>query len=306
MWKTEKIEVRKLTNALVNEFVSMTRLPNDRDLRGKRLAFLKDQLEAGRFRTCEWASVQCKEDGNTYRVNGKHTSTLFSQCESMPNVQVIIERYTCDTLAEAADLYSTFDTRESVRSAHDINMAFTASVKELEGVPPRVIDTCVSGMSFAVHEEAYSKETAVDRAERILTDHGFIRWAAHYISAGGRDNKSHMRRGPVAAAMKRTYDADKENASVFWNLVMDESAPQGNPSRKLARYLLLTCIRVPRGKTQQKTAGFREMYVKCLHAWNAWCKDENTNLNYHADAVTPKVETRVKLKEGKIVVKKVG
>lgn len=291
MWSIEKIEVRKVTKQLVNEFVSMERLPNDRELREKRLLFLKEQLEQGRFRTCEWASVHCKETNKTYRVNGKHTSTMFGQMETVPNAQVIVERYACETMQDAADLYATFDSRESARSTNDINQAFAASVPELRGVRTRAINNCVVGMYFAMTEARCSGENAVARAERLLTEYQFVLWAAPYMAeTGGKDkNRAHLSRGPVCGAMFLTFKAAPGDAQEFWHRVQQETDEAGSPTRVLARYLIMSSLHAARGSAKKRSEP-REMYVKCLHAWNAWCNNQATELKYYAEKEVPKVE----------------
>ena len=44
------------------------------------------------------------------------------------------------------------------------------------------------------------------------------------------------------------------------------------------------------GSNKIKAAPDREFYVKCIHAWNAWRRNETTNLNYYADADVPAIK----------------
>lgn len=300
MWVLQKIEVKRLTASLVDEFVTMNRLPQDRELRSRRISFLKDQIQAGAFRTTEWASVHCKDTDEVYRVNGKHTSTLFSQMEELPKIQVVVERYQCETMEEAAQLYATFDSRESARTSHDINFAFSASVPALSGVSSRTIDTCVSGISFALKELAYAGERAVERAERLLSEYSFVLWASQFLSFGGADRKTPLLRAPVAAAMFKTYKKHRDGAQDFWTLVRDESAQVGDATRVLSKFLERSRLKGSYA-IKATVVGQREVFVKCLHAWNAWCRKEPTNLKYYADKPTPEL-----LSPTKSSVKKTG
>ena len=90
------------------------------------------------------------------------------------------------------------------------------------------------------------------------------------------------------------YDRMPVKAKEFWTLVKDESAPnRDDPTRVLNRYLLRTALAgggpASNAAHGKKLVDFREMYVKCLHAWNAWRKGETTNLNYYAKADVPSV-----------------
>lgn len=103
----------------------------------------------------------------------------------------------------------------------------------------------------------------------------------------------HLQRVPVVCAMMACYDKGQNLARDFWSTVRDESAPdRDDATRTLARFLLRCILSSGRGTTKrdQKSVGFREMYVKCLHAWNAWRKGETTSLAYHVAAPIPKIE----------------
>lgn len=292
-WLRSDVTIKKLTAKLVEEFVGMERLPHDRELRGKRVDFLMKEVESDSFRTCEWASCFCKQTGKTYRINGKHTSTVFSQLSKLPNIPIVVERYSCDTLEQCAQLYGTFDSKESARTSSDINYTFAASVPELCDIPIRTLNICVSGMAYAILELNVTSETPLEKAARIPQEVPFLRWAAQFIRGGGSTSVSKigMNRSPVAAAMYKTFHANTNLATEFWTLVVEESSSLAScPTRKLARSLVTTSVR---GSSRiRKSTGNHEMMVKCIHAWNAWCTGEETRLAYHPEAATPAVCTK--------------
>ena len=93
-------------------------------------------------------------------------------------------------------------------------------------------------------------------------------------------------RGVVVAAMFGCWKKAKGAATEFWVAVRDETGSKPDcPDRKLSRFLLTT--NVQRSMTERKIVGQREMYVKCIHAWNAWRRKESTSLNYYANAKVP-------------------
>ncbi len=72
----------------------------------------------------------------------------------------------------------------------------------------------------------------------------------------------------------------------FWTAVRDATGPKPDcADRKLEKWLWTTVLK--RTTTERVIVGTREMYVKCIHAWNAWRKNEATNLAYFAKAKTP-------------------
>jgi hypothetical protein len=77
--KTENV-----TQSLAIKFRDMDPVPHDRPLNPKRVDAYRKMLAAGLFRPVQWATVHCHETQATYRVNGKHTSNLFSEYEELP------------------------------------------------------------------------------------------------------------------------------------------------------------------------------------------------------------------------------
>lgn len=86
-----------------------------------------------------------------------------------------------------------------------------------------------------------------------------------------------------------TYDRAPVVAMQFWSAVRDESAPDRNdPTRTLARFLIRAVVAGSNVKSKEITT-HREMFVKSLHAWNAFRAGETTALNYHSGAPIPKI-----------------
>lgn len=302
-WKTiEKPKTVLASKSLIDEFVEMEPAPYDRPLSERRLMVYRRILNSGDFRTVVWASAWCAETGCTYRINGKHTSTMLKGLNPIPEFWVTVERYQCETLKEVANLYNTFDSSLASRTTNDINMSFAATIRELEGVPSRVIGLTVSAASF--HEfgdDATKKVSAAERAETLMDNWTFAVWMRKKLGLYGiasSENKSthatgskYVMRAPVVQAMMATYRRNETRSTEFWKLVIEESAANNmDPTRKLARYLIQIALSGGSGRTTKKVVQGREVYVKCLHAWNAWRKGESTSLNYHADSPYPSVE----------------
>ena len=281
-------KTRKLTKSLADEFSGMTPAPHDRALNSTRANVVRVAFEQGKFRTCEWASAYCEQTKQKYRINGKHTSTVLSSMNGMfpKDVSIILEHYHCDTLEDVAALYSTFDTRSSVRSAGDINRIYAAICPELDNISGRVISVCVTGIAFSLLEDSYRHRSAEERAQLIVGNVEFILWVAGIVPQKN-NSIGHIFRGPVVAAMLKTWNKSKNAATEFWTAVRDETGSKPDSAdRKLAKFLITSRLQ-PRGGTEFKSASGRETYVKCLHAWNAWRKGEPTSLAYHANSKIP-------------------
>jgi hypothetical protein len=293
----EKPKTVLASETLVKEFVEMEPASGDRPLSERRLQVYRRILNAGEFRTVIWASAHCKETAGVYRVNGKHTNVLLAGLKPLPDFHVTIERYDCDSLQDVANLYNTFDSNLASRSASDINWSFASTIKELEGCPGRVVDLTVRAASF--HEwgdEGMKRVPPAERAEQLIDRYNFALWmwkTMGFRSQQGGKAHAHVLRGPVVTAMFATHIRSPRVATDFWKQVVEESAPDNqDPTRVLSRYLVRAVLAgsTSRGRgAGKKMADFREIYVKCVHAWNAWRKGEKTALNYHANADLPDV-----------------
>lgn len=283
---------------LVKEFYEMEPAPHDRPLSERRLLVYQRILSNKEFRTVTWASVLCTETNCTYRVNGKHTATMLSKLDPIPEFHVTVERYVCDRLIDVANLYNTFDSKLASRTVGDINASFAATITELKDISVRLINHTVSAASYIKWGESISSIPPAERAEELMDCYPFAIWLKKLIGVSATSVKSpdfHLFRTPVITAMMVTYNKSRGAAEEFWRMVQKETDPdRDHPSRVLARYLVR--VSLSGGKRSKGQAGgrevvsWREVYVKCLHAWNAYRKGESTKLNYHHNADIPAVK----------------
>lgn len=296
----EKPKTVLASPTLVREFMEMEPVPHDRPLSEKRLQVYERILQAGEFRVVTWASVVCYQTNCTYRVNGKHTATLLSgylkNDKKLPDFHVTIERYEADTLTDVASLYNTFDSNLASRTTRDINMAFAATIPALRNVSQKHIHLAVGALAAQKWDEnEIRKVPPAERAEELLDNNDFVQWLQHIMPIGfGVNSPSRpLQRVAVVSAMLATYRKGPKVATEFWESVRDESAPdRDDPTRVLTRFLIRASVAGGTGSRQigdKKMVTSREIYVKCVHAWNAWRKGERTALNYHAKAALPVV-----------------
>lgn len=288
-------KTQKVTQGLAIKFRDMEPVPHDRPLNPKRVDAYRKMLAAGLFRPVQWATVHCNETQATYRVNGKHTSNLFAEYDEMPQaVHATIENYHCDNLDDVARLYSTFDSRTQVRTTNDINRAFAAIDPDLSEMPAKIINLCVTAISYYAHGDKYSLVPAAERAECLFSDENkaFVQWVHDTLGNSANDLTRLLWRSPVVSAMYACYQKSKRDANEFWLAVRDGTGTTPKkPDRVLNRFLLAKAVnsgyQAAHARRKSQVAAPREMYVKCLHAWNAWRRDTTTDLKYHAQAKIP-------------------
>lgn len=164
-----------------------------------------------------------------------------------------------------------------------------------------VLRSAAGGLAMSQFgQDAYARTQAADRAELLLEHSDFVTWLDEYQKggpsakeAGNRANRkcAHILRVPVVAAIFACYRRDREAANKFWTAVRDETGKTPDcPDRRISKYLLLTGIRNgATSKSNKQTANNREIYVRCLHAWNAWRTNKPTKLQYYPEAELPVV-----------------
>lgn len=279
----------KVTKAIIEEFTSMTPAPNDRPFKQVRFDSYLKFWKAGKFRPATWAKAYCKANETTYRVNGKHTSLMLRSFPKLPDYSVYIEEYECDTLEDVADLYSTFDSKMQTRSASDIYLAFAGTIPQIADFSPKIINAAISGMAYHTWQGNISSTQAVERAELVLEHPAFVVWL-YKLMNGYLGSRKNMFRQAVIGAMFGCWFKVHSAATDFWSAVRDETGPTPNsPDRKLAHYLLTHGSDRGRGQSTLETASAREMYVKSIHAWNAWRTNKSTNLKYVAKDPVPRI-----------------
>lgn len=304
----------RINTNLLNEFHFMDRAPQDRKLRQPLLKFIMKEMAEGKFRTCVWASCYCAFTKLSHRMNGQHTNTaIWKRVESglpMGDVFITVERYKCETMAEMAELYATFDRTKSCRNQNDVNQIYSAAVESLSDVSARSINQSVNGIIHGLHNDHTKEENTThldpeDRACQILEYPKFALWLHSIFSPVETDedtgSSGHLQRQSVTSCMFKGWRISRQAATEFFTAVRDASgAKPKDPDRKINAYLINAAVR-GHGNTRASLNGARgprnhkepvtprEMHVKTIHAWNAWRKGETTRLQYHADAPIPKM-----------------
>ncbi len=287
--KSPKVRTIKANKSLVCEYRNMTSSPYERNISLLRMAFYRQVLARGEFWPCIWAKTLCKQNGKTYRVNGQHTSLLLYEFvqrgEEVPDFHVTLIDYECDTLDDVSKLYNTFDTKDASRSVSDINRAFAGFKEELNDVPGKIIDNCVSGINYHVHRDGMWAIKAVERAEVITKNVDFTLFVASIVLVPTKNSvrakmTSALRRMAVVAAMYATWESTHENTSgnarEFWCLVREKEGANNCPARVLSEFLYDFKVSQTRD-CRKGGSDYKRIYHTCRKAWNLWVKGRRVN-----------------------------
>jgi hypothetical protein len=260
------------------EFLEQNTYEMQRKLRPYWVDHLDKEMRTGMFLTGYIAiAVLLYEGGRRVMVNGQH------QCQALMKsgipVSAIYEEWSCVDLFDLSNLYSRFDG-PLVRSVPEI-LAPEANALGLDW-KSRILALVVGAAALgADRKKAGNKILSTERKSLLKNNAASGAFVSHIIGNRRITNK-HMLRVPVARAMMDTWNVDKVAALGFWAVVRDgEMIKKGDPVWRLREYLM--------GIRTACSADHREMYVKCIHAWNASRSGTKTDLRYRPDASIPRL-----------------
>jgi hypothetical protein len=281
---------------LASEFqTGLKRLPRDRPFSNTRVQNYVKLFEQGQFQMCTWDKAYCLTTKEWYRVNGQHTSfMLLNRVSTIPDWFVVTVRsWECATLKDVANLWATFDNKTQTRGPQDIYMSALSTHERLREIPGRTTSALVGGIGYHLHKHEYANYLPTERVEAVFNYVDFCLWVHSLFPRGtSKQVKGAMLRQPVTAAMFATFEVNREGSDTFWKLVRNkEGVTEDLPQRRLWDYLSTTVL--PGGglgKKEKNVADVREIYVRCIHGWNAWRRGTTTRLTYYPEKPFPRVE----------------
>ncbi|HUT88899.1 MAG TPA: hypothetical protein VMY37_05360 [Thermoguttaceae bacterium] len=272
-----------LTKDLAVKWADMPRSPVERRVQESRIKKLFHSFTNGDMGVLVWASARYKNGVGIveHRVNGQHTSLMFSGRSSFGDVQipdgaqVLIETHNVNNLSDVRRVWGIYDSDVSQNKTSEILFSEKDFIPQVKDIPDRLFRKIVSGIRLSKRPETQLRGGAntwdQTRWANLVSDNvNAIRCCSEVL----HDAPRWMLRAPVIAAVANTLEANHGDAFRFWTLVKNESAMNsGDVTRALARYLVVTTIR---GGAQRQTSGdyndAETMYRKCIAAWNHWRK----------------------------------
>lgn len=277
-----------ITKAIADRHAALPMLGMDRKLNPVRLGAYVKMIEAGVMRPVPWAVARCIETSETYRVNGQHTANAYASVAEIPSDSyAIMEEYVCDTIADVAHLWKTYDSALSVRNSTEIMRAFAVTDETLSGIATRTL-MLVAG-AIRVHKDgglllvgANNRNDIASRASDLLCETGFAAWVNDNFT---RVKHPHLLRSGAVAAMYATWGKCQRDTQTFWTEVREESNPDNHSaSRKCAKMLWQMYA-----KKKSNPSTVREQYVRCIMLWNAYRKNTSAEVRYIPSNKTPAV-----------------
>jgi len=294
-FRKKSVQTMVVTPALCHTILSLLPVPGDRAVNHKHVEAMKSDARNGTYTSAVWAQAEVLSEGKTYRVNGQHGGTAMLECfqeaaegTGAPpcTMEVIYECWICDTPNDLRTVYAGYDSSISSRTQDQLLRMFMAGDEELAECEHHYLRPLPGALTFLADggKSRGAPRTAM-RAKTVVDNKAFSLFVITLASTNRDAYTQKIRRVPALAAVHETWKKNPEQAMEFWSLVMsEEHADVKNPSRMLATYLReLRLSRVGRPTTTLP----REVYAKCLCAWNAWRKNTTTALNYYHSKPLP-------------------
>jgi len=286
MWKVKSREEIIVGKKEAEEFLKFNTYVAQRPIIQRHLETIKRAFKEDTFRTGSIGISILKDDKNKkikILVNGQHQLEAIKDLDAM--MIATLEYIECDTWEDVADLYATYD--QGGRGLYDLVNPYA----DAHGI------TWPSALTKKILGGGLYKDgrTGWDRQRKAASIHEYLKLGDFVYSIFCQNGKidwkecAHLNRRAVVAAMMVTAEKNKEGGRKFWIDVKDGETKKSEPSRTLRDFLIGYSIDHGRGSQYSKKATEREVYRKCLVAWNAFRKGTTTALKVYNDSV-PKIE----------------
>jgi hypothetical protein len=187
-------------------------------------------------------------DGVYYRVNGKHSSSLYLNYGYLFTTppRVIISFYNVETIQDAVVIYSAFDFRPSSRISNEIYRVHAKSIPSLRraNIPDWVVAACVNGATMYEYSKKWDQVSPYERAKHFIGPQAqFILWVHSNLLSGLQSGKSAYSIITCASVMAEIFGAYHANGDkllelqTFFKEVRDGVARKNCPSQYLRRVL---------------------------------------------------------------------
>lgn len=263
-FKLVSSEVVDLTPELAAAFNSMPASMTERDLKPKRLKYLSDAILGGTALTFSWARAKIAGTGDTYRVNGHHSSNVLAGLNGAfpAGLRAHIDDYEVSDKASLALLFRQFDNRLSARTVDDISGAYQGLQEELVSVPKNAGRVAIDGAAWYMAKVIGHDVPKGDDRFDLFNDpklHPFIQMVGRVYSV-----KTPEFTNPVVGTMFGTWEREPAVAETFWSEVAKQGSGEVNdPATALDAYLVEA-----RNRKNDRPKDM-EVHRACALAWNA-------------------------------------
>lgn len=270
----------KLNEKKAFEILELGEFPGDRPLREGHVEYLQDAMRRGTFRPelVKIITTKCAETGVVYRMNGQHCCWAIARFGKPIEYEVDLVHYNAATMDDVRMLYASID-RGSPRTKGNVITAYLQGTAEFMEVKPKTLKVLPAGYAMYRWESKHERRRHDGDALALLLrieDNELVSKVCSFLDQLKPIDHGHMFRAPVVAALCYTFARARERSQEFWTAVASgEGFSAGDPRNKLRTALLqYTVGQGPGGRNDRRRISSESMLRICLHAWNAWMRDE--------------------------------
>jgi hypothetical protein len=284
MYKLKLRKIKRIDEYEAKDLLLFNTYESQRKIKPKHLKLLMEEIKTGNFLTGDIAIAYLKyEDNRKIVVNGQHqlTAVMETSCE----IDVVYQEYDCLSPEDVSELFRRFDNHQARTLSDCLNPEAVALGIDWKRAIIRLV---VTGAYLKENLQGISKVKKVELLKKYVRPGNFMN---HLLKDGV--SCRHLLRGPVARAIIETYEKDKDYAEIFWENIRDGvNLKKDCPELKLRDYLKGVVVggsgysNTCNGQNQSSS---KEVFVKCIHAWNASRKGNPTNLKFVPSAPIPKI-----------------
>ena len=272
----------RLTPQAARDYIAVNALEQQRPVRPRRLEMLIGKIETGLFRHADIGVAVL--DNRRVLVNGQHT--CHSVDHTGTTVDAVLEEYRVQSEEELSLLFRQYDNAISSRVLRDL-LRIEAHALNVTELPERIIVLTIGALSL--NDTRVMQSTPDQKAELLKLN---IDRASHLhqIICGDGRLCDFLARGPVGAAIIRTWEKNRRDSLAFWSSVRDgEDLKRTDPPMLLRDFLMGCTVNRGNGATSKRATSNHEIIARSITAWNAHRRgDKLTSIKYHATKEIPR------------------
>jgi hypothetical protein len=284
MYKLKLRKIKRVDEYEAKDLLLFNTYESQRKIKPKHLKLLMEEIKTGNFLTGDIAIACLKhEDNRKIVVNGQHqlTAVMETSCE----IDVVYQEYDCSTPEDVSELFRRFDNHQARTLSDCLNPEAVALGIDWKRSIVRLV---VTAAYLKENLAGLSKVKKVELLKKYIRPGNFVN---HLLKDG--TSCRHLLRGSVVRAILETYEKDKDCAEIFWANIRDGvNLNKDCPELRLRDYLKGVVVGGAAYSDSvrcQNMSSSKEIYVKCIHAWNASRKGKPTNLKFVPSAPVPKI-----------------
>ena len=282
MYREVKKETANLAPEDAQRLLQYNTYLGQRKLRKSRLAELSHKIKSGLWTVGNVAFAHL--NGDQIMVNGQHCTTVVSDYDK-PDVRFpfSIVHFQCDSPLDLANLYNQFDPRASARTTREMLDSLASNVSWMHDLMPTIRTLGHAGLLVArrykegqVNPFTNNGSTVGTSAENIMSlvsyrDELFFLQEVLCPPGGSIFDTRPLQKRAVAAAIFLTFWKDTQAAHNFWQMVATgEGVAFRDPTYLLREFLRSVGLSKAVVAGTKRVVTDREVFVKCLNAWNHW------------------------------------